>query len=133
MSDNLPNTILYPEQFKKSKPAGYDGVFDWSWTDGCFGKTKITPMDWDGVVERKGNFIVFETKNPGQQIPDGQKFTLQAAHKTGLFTIMIIWGKRIPESFEVWYPKGEVRKYSGIEKAKKIVSRWFEYANKNPR
>ena len=125
----LPNTIIYPEQFNKSKPARYDGVFDWSWTDGCFGETKIKPMDWDGVVERYGNFIVFETKNPGIEIPMGQRITLEAAHKTGLFTIMLIWGKSCPENFEVWFPNGKIRKYEGIEKARQVVMKWFEYAN----
>lgn len=57
-----PSTIKHHATFERSLPIGFDGVFDWSWTQGHLGQGKITPMDFDGVVERKGNFIVFETK-----------------------------------------------------------------------
>ena len=68
MKEKLPTTILYPEKFKQSLAAGFDGCFDWSWTDGCFGKTRIKPMDFDGVVERKGNLLVFESKDLGIKV-----------------------------------------------------------------
>jgi len=133
---NLPNTIKHPGGFLRSPAAGADGVFDWSWTHGCFGAGRITPMDFDGVVERKGNFILFETKNLGVPIPDGQMYTLQAAHRLGCFTIMLIHGKQAPEQIEVWYPPEfglEKGSHQGVEKAKRIVSRWYEYADKNPK
>ena len=47
-------------------------------------------MDFDGVVERKGNFILFETKNLGVPIQEGQLRTLKAAHSLGCFTIVLI-------------------------------------------
>lgn len=130
---NTPDTIYNPDAFLRAPSAGFDGVFDWSWTKGCFGETKITPMDFDGVIERKGNFILFETKKVGVPIPSGQLFTLQAAHRLGCFTIMLIHGKTEPESFEVWYAGTSAkRQFNGIEEARRIVSGWFTYANKNP-
>ena len=125
----LPNTILYPERFKEANSARNDGLFDWSWTEGCFGQTNIKPMDVDGIVERMGQFLVFETKAKGAPLPNGQRYTLEAMHTTGQYTIMIIWGKVVPEEFEVWFPSGEKREYHGVEKAKEVVSRWFEYAD----
>lgn len=130
---NLPATIYSPEMFLKSPSAGFDGVFDWSWTKDCFGETKITPMDFDGVVERRGNFLLFETKKPGKNIPTGQLITLQSAHKLGCFTIMIIQGKETPEVIEVWYQNGTKKTYHGINEAKRLVKKWFEHASATPK
>lgn len=133
MSD-LPATIRSPETFLAKPSAGFDGVFDWSWTEGCFGKTSITPMDFDGVVERKGNFLLFETKENGTPLPRGQEITLESALQTGHFTIVLIWGKTRPERFELWAPLSEKRRgFEGMEKAREVVSRWYEWADKNPK
>ena len=80
---SLPKTIHSPDIFEKSPPCGFDGVFDWSWTEGCFGETSITPMDFDGVVERKGHFIIFETKKRGVVVPKGQLYTFESLLKLG--------------------------------------------------
>lgn len=128
-SKDLPNTIKYPETFHNSKPAGYDGVFDWSWTKGCFGNTNITPMDFDGVVERNGHCLIFESKKPGVEIPDGQKWALERLRKAKSFTVMKIWGKEIPERIEMLYKNGKVEVYEGIEAAKERVAAWFKNAD----
>lgn len=128
-----PETIKYPKTFNNSLPANFDGVFDWSWTEGCFGDTKITPSDIDCIVERHGNFLLMETKDVDVPIPNGQMITLKALYKLGCFTIMLIWGKQSPEYFTVWYPPyvcEEPKEYIGVEKAREVVSRWYEFANK---
>lgn len=130
----LPATIKFPAGFAHSPAAGNDGVFDWSWTKGCFGEGKITPMDFDGVVERKGNFILFETKDLGVPIPVGQMYTLESAHRLGCFAIFLIHGKTHPESCQIWYPGTDKREVvEGVEKIKAKVSAWYAYADKNPR
>lgn len=127
----LPSTINHPGAFLKSPAAGFDGVFDWSWTQDCFGGKRIKPMDFDGVVERKGNFILFETKNLGVPIPDGQRYTLEAAHRLGCFTILLIHGKQTPEHAEIWYPGSAQKKtFSGVEDIRKVVGDWYLYADK---
>lgn len=138
--NNLPSTINHPETFLKSPSAGFDGVFDWSWTDGCFGQTKITPMDFDGLVERKGNFILFETKGVGVPIPKGQMYTFKSAYELNCFTIIFIEGKTSPELAKAWCQPGfsnslfmDEHKPVNIEKLKQFVNNWYEYANKNPR
>ena len=131
---NLPATIKHQNGFLHSPAAGYDGVFDWSWTQGCFGTGRITPMDFDGVVERKGNFILFETKNLGVPIPQGQMYTLEAAHRLGCFTIFFIHGKTEPESANIWYPGKRLREtHEGVDAIKNQVSAWYAYAEKNPK
>ena len=127
---NLPTTINHPSTFFRSPSAGFDGVFDWSWTDGCFGDTRIRPMDFDGVVERKGQFIIFETKGVGVPIPKGQLYTLESIHRLGCFTVMLIYGKTKPESAEVWYPGTSTRRLVvGIDPIQDIVRQWYAYAD----
>ena len=129
---NLPTSILNPDAFRRSQAAGFDGVFDWSWTDGCFGQeSKIKPMDFDGVVERNGQFIVFETKDEGKAIPLGQFRTLLAAHKLGCFTIMLIEGKRKVVRGRIWHPGAKIdaknlgQKFTGVESAQGLVRSWY--------
>ncbi|MAH51417.1 hypothetical protein CMI37_36715 [Candidatus Pacearchaeota archaeon] len=130
----LPETILHPKKFRQSLPPGYDGAFDWSWTDGCFGNTTIAPMDIDGVVERHGRILVFETKDVGVEVKKGQLITLTSLYKMGDFTVMFIWGKTEPETVEVWYPPpyNYKRNYTGVAWARKVVAWWFEYASAKP-
>jgi len=128
-----PETIKYPETFFNSTPANFDGIFDWSWTKGCFGDSNITPSDVDAIIERHGNFLLMETKHLDVPILQGQMITLKALYNLRCFTIMLIWGKEIPEYFQVWYPPHfciKPKDYIGIEKAREVVSRWYEYANK---
>lgn len=135
----LPATIKHPEAFKKSTAAGFDGVFDWTWTEGCFGGGNITPMDFDGVVERKGNFIIFETKDEGVPIPDGQRYTLEAAYRLGVFTVIFVYGKSTPSRIEAWCAPGfnEGKKHTQpvsvtLNQARGFVSRWYDYADSHP-
>jgi len=139
MSD-LPETIKHPSAFGESPASGFDGIFDWSWTQGCFGAGKITPMDFDGVVERKGNFIIFETKGVGVPVPRGQLITLRKAHALDVFTVMLIQGKARPEYAQCWCPPdfkaGSVMTdFCPIttERAAGFVADWYEYADKNPK
>lgn len=131
MSQQLPSTIRHPETFRRAAPAGFDGVFDWSWTEGAFGETKITPMDLDGVVERRGQFLIFETKDVGVQIPQGQLITLQTMHQLGTFTVMIIHGKARPEISHCWYPNSPLKTtLYGVDEARSFVARWYRWANR---
>jgi len=134
-----PSTIRSPESFDNSQwsttcphcggKIGFDGIFNWEWTQGCF-SGKITPMDFDGVVERKGHYLIFETKDPGTNIPHGQEITLNMLRTAKTFTIMKIWGKEVPEKMDVIYPDGQqVNNISTIEEMKGYVSRWYNWAN----
>lgn len=131
------DTIKYPDTFKKSPSAQFDGVFDWSWTQGCFGAGKITPMDFDGVVERKGNFIIIETKNMGVPVPLGQMITLESIYKLDVFTVIFIQGKSTPELAKVWCQPGfkggkkmDEYKETDVKRMQGFLSEWYEYVNK---
>lgn len=126
---DYPKTIKNEKAFQESTPPGFDGIFDWSWVMGCFGDTKIMPMDIDGIVERKGNFLIFETKRNGIPVPKGQMITLNRLVEVGKMTVMIIYGKKLPERFTIIYPNGVKKDYIGLEKAKERVASWFKYAD----
>ena len=132
---NLPSTIRSPSAFRNALPAGFDGAFDWSWTKGCFDdRDKISPMDFDGVVERKGQFLVFETKDK-KSIPSGQFYTLMSAHRLGCFTVMIIEGKTRPERGCIWWPGDQISKdclgeeFTGLDEARSLVCLWYKLAD----
>ena len=133
----LPSTIHSPAAFNRSPAAGADGVFNWNWTKGCFDKLdKIGPMDFDGVVERNGQFLVFETKDAGKAIPRGQFITLIQAHALGCFTIMLVEGKEAPERGRIWWPSCKISKdnmgqeFVGLESARGLVRAWYLNADK---
>lgn len=138
MNANLPSTIKYERTFKESLSFGFDGVFDWSWTQGCFGEGKITPMDFDGLVEKNGNFIVFETKGLGVPVPKGQMITFERLYLLGIFTICFIEGKEAPERAKVWCQQGfkggrKMEEHLPIdtERAAQFVSEWYRFAQSN--
>jgi hypothetical protein len=110
-----------------------EGIWDWDILKGCFGDTKIEPTDIDGFVERKGKFLVLETKKPGVKINQGQWFTFNALINTGVFTVVIIWGlQNMPEEIQVLYPlpkRPTEKKKGNIDDLRNIVSWWFKYAN----
>jgi hypothetical protein len=128
-------TILYPERFAQAKPAGFDGVWDWDFLRGAFGPV-IMPMDLDGMVERNGRFLVFETKAAGVDIPQGQRITLDALRATGVFTIFILYGKTAAtlSGFEEWHSKKTMRHPLPIsaETVWLRAHQWFVYVNSLP-
>lgn len=71
-----------------------DAAWDWGIFKGCFGETRISPTDLDGIVERKGHFLILEAKGPSVPIPQGQMITFNRLCATGLFTIIVMWGEK---------------------------------------
>lgn len=107
------------------------GVWDWGIVRECFGDTAIKPTDIDGMVERHGNFLILETKQPGVMIPKGQQITFDALIKKG-FTIFVIWGSQNnPESMRVMYPNGTVKNVPICDQEilRDYTKRWFKWAN----
>ncbi len=107
------------------------GLWDWAILDGCFGETKIKPTDVDGLVERHGKFLVFETKSPGVSIPFGQTITFKSMVSTGVFTIIVVWGETNKPIKALLYTRHGETVYDpcDIDRFRNIVSQWFKYAN----
>ena len=98
-------------------------------------------MDIDAVVERKGKILVFETKDPSVEVPQGQAITLQRLILCGRgqIYVMILYGKTHNSivGMEEWYFS---RRRKNVVKLPKIkcdfnhvylrVKKWWEWANK---
>ena len=63
-------TIHYPKTFNECPSAGFDGIFDWDFLKGCWGGS-IQPTDIDGIVERFGRVLMFETKTTAEGAAGG--------------------------------------------------------------
>jgi len=84
--------IKHRETFNQWLPALFDGEFEWDFLNPVWHGTKITPMDFDAVVERYGHFLIFETKKDNKGVDLGQSISLTAMWKKGT-TIFQIAGK----------------------------------------
>lgn len=121
-------TINSPEKYMAN-------IWDWAILDGCFGITNIRPTDIDGFVERNGEFLMLETKQPRVPIPLGQQRTHQAWVKKG-GTVIIIWGlKDTPEKIQMFspyhpFPDGKVWEQADIDILRKRVKNWYEWAER---
>jgi hypothetical protein len=49
-------------------------------------------MDIDFIVERNGQFLVYETKAPNVEVGRGQQLALQRLAQLPQFTVATIWG-----------------------------------------
>lgn len=125
----------------RSKEKMLESIWEWDFLNGCFLRG-IKVGDVDGIVECSGVFLVLETKNPGAPQPVGQRFLYEAMVKTGLFTVIYIWGKvNKPEAMEilspeVWGERGGIKTQTSPTDEKHlqaIVKSWFTKANRRKR
>lgn len=105
-----------------------DNLWDWGFLDDCFKPSKIKITDIDGMVERKGRFLLIETKLPDVEIPMGQKILFDSLIASHRFHVLIVWGKRNqPEHRMFW---GYTKKIpTNTENLKEIVRRWYQSAD----
>lgn len=113
-------------------PQAYlDNIWDWAILDGCFGDTKIMPTDIDGFVERNGHFLLIETKSPGVGVKEGQGRTFQGLVNSGLFTCMVVWGRKDkPEKVKVMAPNTD-KMFDPCDLAgfRKLIAHWYKTAD----
>jgi len=123
--------INHPINFNNSVAKDFDGVFEWDYLEGVFPRG-IMPMDWDGVVELEGNFLVFETKDVGIEVPQGQLMALTRATKLAPITVIVIWGKKECNECQI-ISKGIQRekKVSTNDDIRNICIKWVEFAQNN--
>lgn len=121
-------------KFDREKPAGFDGVFDWDYLLPAFPRN-IQPMDWDAVVEISRRFLVFETKDLGVTIPVGQQRALEAAVRTGYFTVIVCLKSASQiRCYEVWALDANRRFQThpvvgDAESLRSYIARWAQWAN----
>jgi len=107
-------TIRNREKFNTWLPAAYDGEFDWDFLRAAFknayeDSVGITPMDFDAVIERGRQVLIFETKEDASvPIKYGQGRTLQTMWREKKCTIVHLIGKT-PQTISgaAWYHGNE--------------------------
>ena len=97
-------TIQSEERFMAS-------LWDWGILKGCFGDSKIEPTDMDGLVERKGHFLVLEAKQPGVKIKQGQWWTFNALVNTGYLPLLFCGAKEISRRKCRFYIRCHIRRH----------------------
>ncbi|UCD59140.1 MAG: hypothetical protein JSV16_08640 [Candidatus Hydrogenedentota bacterium] len=104
--------IEHPDAFQSWLPAQYDGVFAWDFLIPAFARqnqlSPIRPSDFDGVVERRGRSLIYETKTDASvPLPLGQRNALEAymALRPGFITIVHVIGKTWQDvtQFTIWW------------------------------
>lgn len=109
-----------------------DGVWDWAILDGCFGNTKISPTDIDGMVERNGQVLFLETKKPGVEIPTGQLIAFKTLAKRRRCAVLIIWGEK-QNPVKMRYITSAIDKTydpADVKDLRLLVSYWFWWAER---
>ncbi len=98
----------------------------------------LVPSNVDGILERNGQFLIFEWKRPGEKVSNGQRIMLQALASKPSFMVVIIYGntdnETMIESFWLLTPEGKpVKTGIGFESFKVFYRQWYELANNVPK
>lgn len=110
--------------------------WDWSWLNDCF-RGGIRVADVDGIVERRGRFLLLEGKRivstQPLPLPRGQQLLHDALCATGCFTVLVFWGvpPRGPVLFHRLQSRHGIGKTSrsSKEQVANIVRRWYAWAD----
>lgn len=101
--------------------------------DGCFDNPRIALMDIDGALERNGYALMIETKSPGAKLPQGQQVTFFNLCR-GTTTVIVVWGlPQQPEACSFFHQGWTYPPIpSNEEHLRKVVSRWYQWADRQP-
>ena len=101
-------------------------LWDWGCLDGCFGQSRISPTDIDGIVEHRGRFLLLEAKGPKASVSRGQGIMFDHLMRTGIFTVFVIWGSPgAPVRGQLWPAKPRPCDLAGL---RRVVSGWYAVA-----
>lgn len=123
-------TIRNPKAF-------INGIWDWAVLDGCFGTTRISPTDVDGLVERNGCFLFLEAKPNGGKLPQGQGITLLQLSRQPRTVGLVFYGDPQVQTISriTRFYNGTVLEQTNpsLEMLRKLVAKWYAWANKQPK
>jgi len=107
----------------------------WNWkpvADALPGRCGVS--DLDGVIERRGHFLILETKRPGEQLPVGQLIMLKALAALPNFLVLVVSGD-IDSGVISEYYKMEAHGLGPRRSGKALpakIARWFDWASNAP-
>ena len=98
---------------------------------------KITPCNIDGIIERRGKFLVLEWKRQNEAMSEGLRRTLQALAGTPGFQVWVVRGDT-DDGLNIgsfWFvpPSGNPMKLGeGVDEFITAYRLWYEYADGQP-
>lgn len=105
------------------------GLFDPAFPDGQ-GMTDV-----DAVIERRGQFLLFECKKPGVPIPKGQEIMLRHLSLDPLFTVGVLWGrfKEGVVTHRQWFTDGQPGEVEAVtlDDVLDDCRDWYGWASEN--
>jgi len=109
--------------------------WDWEWLEDCFGQTRISLSDVDGVlyaVERNGVILWIEIKRPSQPVPTGQRLLLQAFSRKERCSALILWGHKDDPREAQWIINGKDRERlpTNRQEVHEWIAHWFRDADR---
>ena len=95
---------------------------------------KITPCNIDGIVERKGKFLVLEWKREDEGTSEGLRRTLQALASVHNFQVWLVIGDTdnglYIDKFYSIPPFGKPKLLGeGVDEFIHVYRMWYEYAD----
>jgi hypothetical protein len=96
----------------------------------------LVPSNVDGMLERKGKFLILEWKRQGEKVSVGQKIMLQALAAKPDFMVLIIYGntdnETVVNSYWLLTPHGvPVKTGVGFESFQQFYKQLYEWADGN--
>jgi hypothetical protein len=118
--------------FHEAPPANFDGVFLWDYLKPAWKDDKrnlIEPTDFDAVVHKNNNFLVFETKDPGVLVSRGQMIAFRDLVLDRRFTV-VFCAKRSEDvnGWDVMTRNGTIHMEGNAADLRSWCACWFIHA-----
>lgn len=96
----------------------------------------IAPTDLDGLVERNGNYLMFECKNKGAELNTGQKKAIRDLNLRHGFTVFVVTGfteSSVSELSITWPRRVLHESFTDIDGQflLKMCRKWFDWVEGN--
>jgi hypothetical protein len=92
---------------------------------------RLSFMDADLLREKRGRVLMVEWKTPGQTINGGQGLTFDGLARTGLHTVIVVWGEAgIPRAYQIWGQTAP--RPCGLEEFAALLVAWDRWAQAQP-
>lgn len=121
----------------RNMAAYQSSVWDWSWLNGAFGGTKIRVSDVDGMVERRGNFLMIEGKKGGI-VSGGQEIMFQAWIRNGGSLLLLVGMDHADHDMIIVarggpWPINSTPFNGNRETVRRLCETWYLWANQHPK
>ena len=123
----------------RNKDLYMSNLWDWGIFNGCFGNSRISITDLDGMVERNGKFLIIEAKSEDKPVPTGQRIMFENLAKLDCFTVIVLWGTpNNPVKYQQYFNQdgkpfaSEIKECDLID-VRRIIKNWYLQANRRIR